>query len=100
MRLARSDVMFLPWVLLAAFLVAGGVASEQWQGVITTVAVIAAGCLYLRHPRAALFIVLSTWVLGPFLRRVINYITFTFGGGGLLSLAPFAATAVVSLLAM
>jgi putative inorganic carbon (HCO3(-)) transporter len=99
-RLARSDVMFVPFVLFAAFLIAGGVASEQWQGVITTVAVIAAGCLYLRHPRAALFIVLSLWVLGPFLRRIINYITFTLGGAGILSVAPFAATAVVSILAM
>jgi O-antigen ligase len=97
--LAHSHLVFAGWIALAAFLIGGGVASAQWQGVLTFVLVTAAGVLYLRRPVAALTIVVALWAFSPFLRRVIDYATLKFGTGGVLTLAPFLATAVVGLLA-
>jgi hypothetical protein len=95
----RSNLAFALWLLLAAFLIAGAVASEQWQGVLTFVLVVASGALYLRHPVPSLAILIGLWSFSPFLRRVIDYASLEFGGSGMLSLAPFLATALVGLLA-
>lgn len=98
-RLRRSDLRFVPWVVLVGLLLAPGVAAEQWQYVLLLVFVVASGSLYLRWPSAGLALVVILWIIAPLVRRLLDYYVDTSQGPDILSLAPFLATLVIGALA-
>ncbi len=98
-RLVRSDLRFVPWVVLVGLLLAPGVAAEQWQYVLLIVFVVSAGSLYMRWPTVGLALVVVLWIIAPLIRRLLDYFVESKQGPDILSLAPFFATLVIGVLA-
>lgn len=98
-RLMRSDLRFVPWVILVGLLLAPGVAAEQWQYVLLIVFVVSAGSLYMRWPTVGLALVVVLWIIAPLIRRLLDYFVESKQGPDILSLAPFFATLVIGVLA-
>lgn len=98
-RLVRSDLRFVPWVVLVGLLLAPGVAAEQWQYVLLIVFVVSAGSLYMRWPTVGLALVVILWIIAPLIRRLLDYFVESKQGPDILSLAPFFATLVIGVLA-
>lgn len=98
-RLKSSELMFVPWIVLVALLLAPGVAIENWQYVGLLVSVGMAVALYVRWPTAGLVILVLLWTVTPLIRRLLDYYAGYSSGPDILSLSPFFATLAVGALA-
>lgn len=92
------DVRFAAIVLFAALTLSMLVGQERWQAAGCLATVAATVTLYVRWPPAGLVLLLALWIVAPFVRRVLDLVTYT-SGSDLLSVAPFIATGMVGLAA-
>ncbi|MDQ8043775.1 MAG: hypothetical protein AAGC46_14705 [Solirubrobacteraceae bacterium] len=89
--LRMGDPWFAGIVVVWAFLIAGSVVAQQWQGLATLVWVPGFAMLFLQWPAIGTGLLFGIWVFAPFFRRLLDLVAPALGAD-ILSLTPFMAT--------
>ncbi len=96
--LRMSDAWFSVFVVGWGIAIAGLAIGEQWQALATVVWVPGFAMLWLQWPKLGTGLLFALWVFAPFLRRILDITTPSFGPD-ILSLTPFMATGAMAVVA-